>query len=106
VNPAYAWEPVVVRGGRGRSRWEETLRDWVSAVITLRRSVPGAKPEGFCFWVFDVLNMKPDDEFHDLFPGSGAVGRAWWEGRRQPRLRLTEGRPKAGGVVTLPFGDG
>src|SRR4051812_33400847 len=30
VNPAYAWEPVIMRGGRKRSRWEETLRDWVS----------------------------------------------------------------------------
>lgn len=95
VNPAYAWEPVIVRGGRSRkSRFEPTLRDWVSECITLRRSCPGAKPDAFCFWLFDVLNMHPDDQFDDLFPGSGAVGRAWEQWRRQPRLKLTEGRPK------------
>src|SRR5690348_8239290 len=29
VNPAYAWEPVIVRGGRKRTRQQETVRDWV-----------------------------------------------------------------------------
>jgi hypothetical protein len=95
VNPAYAWEPVIMRGGRKRSRYEETLRDWVAEPITLRRNCPGAKPEAFCFWIFDALNLHPADEFHDLFPGSDAVGRAWEEWRRQPRLPLTEKRPKS-----------
>lgn len=92
---AYAWEPVAVFGGRKRTRWEETMRDWCSAPMTLRRGLVGAKPEAFCFWVFDVLNMVPDDEFHDLFPGSGAVSRAWEEYRRQPRLPLTRKRPRS-----------
>ena len=43
----------------------------------LRRGFPGAKPDGFCFWMFEGLNLTPEDEFHDLFPGSGAVGEAW-----------------------------
>ena len=77
VNPAYAWEPVIVRGGRKRERYEKTVRDWVSCNITLKRGLCGAKPEGFCFWLFDVLGMQPSDEFHDLFPGTGAVSRAW-----------------------------
>ncbi len=101
VNPAYAWEPVIVRGGRKRTCWEETVRDYMAAVITLKRTCPGAKPERFCCWIFDVLNMLPDDEFCDLFPGSGAVGRAWNEWRVQPRLPLTEGRPKRKGDMAL-----
>jgi hypothetical protein len=77
VNPAYAWEPLIVRGGRKRSRKEPTVRDWHAANITLRRGLVGAKPESFCFWVFEVLGARAGDELHDLFPGSGAVGRAW-----------------------------
>jgi hypothetical protein len=88
VNPAYAWEPVIVRGGRKRTREQETARDWVSEVITLRKGLSGVKPRGFCYWLFEVLNLNPEDEFHDLFPGSGAVSRAWTEWRRIRPLAL------------------
>ena len=83
VNPAYAWEPVLFRGGRKRSRKEQTVRDWVSAVITLQRGLPGVKPEPFCFWLFDLLGLQYGDELVDLFPGSGAVTRAFerWQGQ-------------------------
>lgn len=77
VNPAYAWEPVLFMGGRKRDRTEPTVRDWVSANITLRRGLPGAKPEAFCFWLFDLLGMQRGDELMDLFPGSRAVTTAW-----------------------------
>ncbi len=83
VNPAYAWEPVLVRGGRKRTREEDTVRDWVSSPITLQRGVVGAKPETFCFWLFGVLGLRPEDELVDLYPGSGAVGRAWTRWRSQ-----------------------
>lgn len=83
VNPAYAWEPVIVRGGRKRSRSEATVRDWVSANITLRRGLSGAKPEAFCFWLFDVLGAQGGDEFDDIFPGTGGVTRAWEQYKRQ-----------------------
>jgi hypothetical protein len=76
VNPAYAWEPVIWTGGRKRGRSESTTRDFVAASITLRRGVAGAKPEAFCWWLFDLLGMEPGDELHDLFPGSGAVRKA------------------------------
>jgi hypothetical protein len=79
VNPAYAWEPVIWRGGRKRDRTRRTVRDWCSSSITLRRGCIGAKPEGFCFWLFDLLGLELGDTFDDLFPGSGAVGRAWAE---------------------------
>jgi site-specific DNA-adenine methylase len=77
VGTAYSWEPVIVRGGRKRERTEQTVRDHVAENITMLKGFPGAKPERFCFWIFDVLNLQAEDEFHDLFPGSGAVSRAW-----------------------------
>ena len=84
VNPAYAWEPVVFRGGRKRDRTENTVRDFVSANITMKKGVPGAKPDAFCQWIFDLLGMRTTDEFVDLFPGSGSVAEAWE--RRQMSL--------------------
>jgi hypothetical protein len=96
VNPGYCWEPVIFRGGRKRERYDPTVRDFVSAGITLRRGVVGAKPDAFCWWVFDFLGMAPDDEFHDLFPGSGAVTRAWQSWRRAQNgfLFATEAAPE------------
>lgn len=74
VNPAYAWEPVIFRGGRKRVRKEPTVRDWVSANITMKKGVSGAKPPAFIAWILEILAVSPEDEFDDLFPGSGAVG--------------------------------
>ena len=88
VTVAYAWEPVIVRGGRKRPRTMPTVRDWVSECITLQKGCPGAKPKGFCNWLFDVLNMEPQDDFVDLFEGSGGVMRAWNRFRTTPRLKL------------------
>jgi hypothetical protein len=89
VNPAYAWEPVIVFGGRNRGRDLLTVRDWIATSITLQRGFVGAKPEEFCFWVFEILGMEPEDEFEDMFPGSGAVSRAfihWKETYRRPSM--------------------
>lgn len=83
VNPAYAWEPVLVCGGRKRGKDKPTVRDWVSANITLRRGLSGVKPDAFSYWLFEVLGMEAGDEFHDLFPGSGAVRKAWQAWRNQ-----------------------
>jgi hypothetical protein len=84
--PQHAWEPVIVRGGRPREERLHCVRDWIQESMTLQRGFRGAKPERFCFWLFDVLNLKPEDEFHDLFPGSGAVMAAWekWRTRDDP----------------------
>jgi len=76
VNPAYAWEPVIFRGGRKRSRDEATARDWVSANITLRRGLTGAKPRDFCLWVLDLLGVRAIDQLDDLFPGTNAMAAA------------------------------
>ncbi len=77
VRIAYAWEPVIFRGGRKRDRSEQTVRDFIACNITMERGFCGAKPEAFCWWVFDLMGLQSDDEFVDLFPGSGAVGAAW-----------------------------
>jgi hypothetical protein len=93
VRPAYAWEPVLFRGGRNRNHppppkggTATTPKDFVVANITLKKGLTGAKPDAFCRWVFDVLGAQPDDELHDLFPGSGAVTRAWEAFRAQTSL--------------------
>ena len=84
VRIAYAWEPVIFRGGRKLTREEDTVRDWVSANITMERGLTGAKPRDFCRWIFSVLNIQSGDEFVDLFPGSGAVMDAWIEWAEKP----------------------
>ena len=76
VTTAYAWEPVIFSGGRKRAREVETVRDWVSSVITLKKGLTGAKPEAFCEWVLDLLNVaEREDVVDDLFPGTGIFGR-------------------------------
>lgn len=83
VNPAYCWEPVIFYGGRSAKerggRDVLTVRDYVSCNVTTERGTSGAKPDRFAFWLFDFLGVNGNDEFHDLFPGSGAVTRAWNE---------------------------
>lgn len=73
VNPAYAWEPVIVFGGRKRTREQPTTRDWIAESITLRKGLAGAKPKEFCYWIFDVLNVQSGDTVADIFPGTGIV---------------------------------
>jgi len=95
VNPAYTWEPVIFYGGRNRERYEPTAKDHhieapaVAENITLKRGFTGAKPEGFCIWLLDLLGVRPEDEIVDLFTGSGAVRRAWDAYRGRP----VEGAP-------------
>lgn len=76
VGVAYAWEPVIVRGGRRRTREQSTVRDWCAVNITLKRGFTGAKPAEFVFWLMEVLNVEAGDSVDDLFPGSGAVQSA------------------------------
>lgn len=91
VSPAYVWEPVLFRGGRS---WKERggadvdhVRDWFVCPAH-QRGFFGSKPPAFCYWLFGLLGMDADDEFDDLFPGSGAVTEAWEAWRRQGRLAV------------------
>lgn len=91
VRVTYAWEPVIWRGGRKASHRAGELRDYVSENIVLRNDngTKGSKPEGFCFWLFGLLNLERGDTLDDLFPGSGAVTAAWERWQSQTRLPFT-----------------
>ncbi|WP_336633428.1 MULTISPECIES: hypothetical protein [unclassified Microbacterium] len=62
---------------RGSSRRVDVLTFTPGARTTEPGRVVGAKPAVFCRWIFDLLGAEPQDEFHDLFAGSGGVMRAW-----------------------------
>jgi hypothetical protein len=116
VYPARTWEPVIVWGGRRAYGTRETPRDhfeaeevipddtppqYVAESITLRRGVAGAKPERVCWWLFDCLGAEEGDGLDDLFPGSGAVARAWesyWRQRPLPFPAAPVTEPMFGGA--------
>ncbi len=86
VPVAYAWEPVLVRAARKPVVTHRiVMRDWVSCGITLKKGLCGAKPAAVARWAFEVVGAQPDDELVDLFPGTGAIGRAWDEWRSELR---------------------
>lgn len=71
------WEALIVVGGRKR---RPGVRDWLRAQPARGwGTLMGRKPIAFCAWLFDCLGMIPGDELVDLFPGTGAVARAWAE---------------------------
>ena len=76
VNPAYAWEAILFKP-LPRAREVATVRDWVSANITLKKGLVGVKPPAFCYWLFELLGAREDDKFFDLFSGTGVVTRCW-----------------------------
>ena len=86
VTQAFAWEPVIVRPLRRRPEDEPTVRDWVAVPITLQRGTVGAKPAGFSRWLFEFAGLQTDDEFMDVFAGSGAVAVAYERWRVQSPL--------------------
>jgi hypothetical protein len=74
VTRAFAWEPIIARGGRPIGRDQPTVRDWFACGITLKKGLVGAKPAPVCHWLLDWLNFKPGDTMDDLFPGTGVMG--------------------------------
>jgi hypothetical protein len=54
-------------------------------MTTLPGRVSGTKPAAVCAWIFGLLGAAPGDSLDDLFPGSGAVTRAWAAYTSQPR---------------------
>ena len=89
VSVAYAWEPVIIKAARkpvvsGRM----VMRDWIQEPITLKRGLTGAKPERVCHWAFELVGAEPFDELDDLYPGTGAVTRAWSTWRKQTELAI------------------
>ena len=62
---------------RPQARRVDSIVCGVAPVTTLPGRVIGAKPAAVCRWIFDLLGAGPGDTLDDLFPGSGAVTRAW-----------------------------
>lgn len=84
VPVGYAYEPVIIKPMRKPVVSKRlVMRDWVQENITLKRGLTGAKPEAVCHWAFELAAARPDDTLDDLFPGTGAVTRAWrtWQGK-------------------------
>jgi hypothetical protein len=78
VSVAYAWEPVIVKAARKPVvSTRLVMRDWIECPITLRRGLTGAKPEKVCHWAFEMVGARPEDDLDDIFPGTGAVMKAW-----------------------------
>jgi len=79
VPVAYAWEPVIVRAARKPrvGGLVKPLRDFIMEPITLKRGLAGAKPEKVCWWAFEMAGCRPEDQLVDMYPGTGAVTRAW-----------------------------
>jgi hypothetical protein len=81
--PLHGWEPVIYHGGRPvdpsslEERRVDSLVHGVSPPTTLPGRVIGTKPAAFCRWIFTLLGAAPGDSLDDLFPGSGAITRAW-----------------------------
>lgn len=93
----YAWEPIIFKPVR---KPRHLMVDWVSASAAIgthrevrSSSVKGQKPQAFSFWLFCALGLRCGDTFVDLYPGSGAVTRAWELWRHQ--LLLWDGKEVA-----------
>ena len=76
-----SWEPLIVYRGRPLdTRLPQVLNDALIAQGRYR-AFPGAlvgmKPPAFAEWMFRLLGAQPGDELVDMYPGSGAIARAW-----------------------------
>jgi hypothetical protein len=74
VSVQYAWECVIVVGGRKIKGRKPMIRDWITGPATRQTGTPGAKPDYFNRWVLELLGYQDGDTLDDLFPGSGGMG--------------------------------
>ena len=114
IRVQYCWEPVLYYTPRNSppkagDTWGESaaVRDYclvnssMKTVMVNGKKFKGVKPPEFCFWVFDLLGLTPEDELADVYPGSGAVSEAWqtWKGERP----LTPNNPSS--ATAAPSGN-
>ena len=87
-----AWEPLLVVGGREHRTdvsqqllddletddvvLDEVL-DYRGRYDSFNGALVGMKPPQTAAWIFRQLGARAGDTLHDLYPGSGAIGRAW-----------------------------
>jgi len=72
----YAWEAVLLYGGRKENKRKPMVRDWLSCRIAMKKGLTGAKPLEFNLWILDLLNYKTGDVIDDLFPGTNGLAEA------------------------------
>ena len=85
VPVAYAYEPVIIKAARKPVVAHRCImRDWIEdgegikESITMKKGLTGVKPEKVCHWAFELVGASAgEDKLTDLFPGTGAVTRAW-----------------------------
>jgi len=90
----YAWEPILIRplGPPYRT----SIFDWYRGNPTRAgRKLKGAKPLDVAMYVFDAAGLRPTDTLEDLYPGTGAIGRAWatWSSQARPIGKRPSARP-------------
>jgi len=114
--PRSSFEVVWVVGGRPVAHPPGERCDDALVAVGRQRSHPGAMPgmksAAFCSWLFGLLGLRQGDELEDLFPGTGAVARAWGlfqGGSVAPRAttrrvgpRATYRVPRAGDDLNVP----
>lgn len=83
-----AWEPVIIYGGRpldlAPSDVLDDVLDFPARTGKVNQGIIGAKPPAFSEWLFRQLGAQRGDELVDVFPGSGAVSKAWRLFQRAP----------------------
>lgn len=88
-----SWEPFLVYRGRERRMEPAEKLDNTLVWGGRQHSHPGAlvgmKPAAFCEWAFRQLNAQRGDTMADIFPGSGAITRAWRYYAGEPVTQLT-----------------
>lgn len=79
--PVNAWEPVILRFGRPLPTSQTQPVTDALTDLSRHRAFPGAligmKTPAFAEWLFLQLGARPGDTLVDLFPGSGAIEKAW-----------------------------
>lgn len=105
----YNWEPVIVKPLRQYGPgYVPTAQIASPPQFTFRGKdtshVIGEKPAAFAHWVFAAAGLMATDQVDDLFPGSGAISRAWESYRGGPTVSDGYRRPPDANQGTL-FGD-
>ncbi len=78
----YNWEPVILSPVRRPELGYVPMATIASPPQFTWREKPdghviGEKPLAFAHWLFAAAGVRKSDDFADLFPGSGAMTRAW-----------------------------
>lgn len=86
----YTWEPIFLKPVRRASIWvrDSLWGDKADHVHEVRNEMRGQKPLMVIRWLFQAAGLEPADELDDLFPGTGAVTRAWRSFQQQLQLEL------------------